>query len=82
MRETIDCVNCTGEQLLASEIVRGAIKDWKYLVDKGRTQDCNFIELRHFFNSMLCEILLSPTEITGEYILEELEKYRMERLKI
>lgn len=65
--------------LLAVTIVMHAIYDWRFLV-KARAWEsdhtsryCNFDELRNFFKSDWCGMLLIKTEWEAERILEILE---------
>ncbi|NLJ82315.1 MAG: hypothetical protein GX330_04220 [Bacteroidales bacterium] len=62
---------------MASAIVRQAVDDWRRLIRLKR-QTCNvteinisFVEIRQFFNSEYCNVLL---EIDPLIILEQLEK--------
>lgn len=66
-------------QLLAAGIVIHAIDDWRSLVkkrawDRQRVYKCSFDELRNFFNSSWCELLMQRFEITPQHILAKLEK--------
>lgn len=69
-----DMASIHPHMLLANEIVLRAIEEWKSLC-RG-AQECasvNFGELRGFFKSEYCDLLLHGTGLTGEYILTELE---------
>lgn len=81
---SITTSEANGEQLLACEIVVKAVEDWKSLATgkMSETATHNYNELRQFFKSGWCDLLLSHTELTGEYILDRLEKYRIEQERI
>ena len=66
--------------LLAAEIVACAVDDWRMLIKKKAwlpsviaSSSCNFGELRSFFNSQWCELLLHKCEIDPQRILQILE---------
>lgn len=81
---SITTSEANGEQLLACEIVVKAVDDWKSLATgrMSETATHNFTELRNFFKSDWCDILLSHTDFAGEYILNKLEQYRIEQERI
>lgn len=74
---------------LALEIVHRAVLDWRLLIqakawkyeklpavaNDGRVPHkyCNFKELRRFFKSDWCELILEGAEVTKETILKKLE---------
>lgn len=74
-----------GIEALACEIVVQAIEDWKMLIrrkawengdwidDASKGLVMGFQELRVFFRSDWCELLLTGTEMTGDGILASLE---------
>ena len=65
--------------LFAAQIVIHAVEDWRELIrarafENGNEQaDCNLGELRMFFKSDWCELLLQRTCIEAAAILETLE---------
>ena len=61
---------------LAAAIVAQAVVDWRKLIaGKKPTKECNYIELRNFFRSEYCELLLLPfPSITGKQILKLLQE--------
>lgn len=65
---------------LAAEIVIGAANDWRKLIKRkawlNKTQDkyCNFEELRIFFKSDWCALLLNGFHIDPARILDVLEE--------
>lgn len=69
-------------------IIGQAIDDWRMLIDKGITgkngglgRDINYIEIRRFFKSAWCDMLLDPTGIEGKEILEMLERELQEAIE-
>ena len=66
-------------QNLAHEIIIKAVDDWRQLIvakaweEKYCLKSNNFIELRQFFNSEYCELLLVGEDITPVDILRQLE---------
>lgn len=71
---------------LAAEIIMHAIADWRELIKKGawdRAQHprCNFAELRNFFQSEYCALLMQNFDIEPERLLEVLEKELQEAMK-
>ena len=64
---------------LAAEIVMGAIRDWRLLINKKAWLDsyespqCNFEEIRRFFCSQYCEFLMQNFSMTPEGVLMLLE---------
>lgn len=76
----IENTNIDPWELLASQIVVQAIEDWRLLID-GKAWDkefprkwCNFDELRAFFKSQYCELLMLDCEIEPLEILRMLEE--------
>ena len=67
-------------KILAHEIVLKAVDDWRRLVtvkaweDKFSLKCNNFIELRKFFNSGWCALLMTGDSLTPVDILRQLEK--------
>ncbi|MBO5841930.1 MAG: hypothetical protein J6R46_02935 [Clostridia bacterium] len=71
------------EALLMAEIVATAIEDWRTLVKRQAwryegtehvDKYCNFAELRQFFKSDWCELLMVMFNIEPQCVLERLEK--------
>ena len=71
---------CVFEKMLAAQIVAMAIEDWRGLIkekawlDKWQHKLKNFTEIRQFFGSKWCELLMSFMEITPAEILQKLEQ--------
>lgn len=68
-----------GIERLIYEIIRQAIDDYRALC-KGKkpTHDCNFEEIERFFKTR-CDDFLIGNMITGQAILEQLQKERRAR---
>lgn len=66
--------------LMAAEIVAGAIDDWRGLIrrkawlDYNVKHNCNFDELRSFFNGEWCEYLMQNFAMKPTELLQLLEK--------
>lgn len=69
---------------LAKAIVEQAIEDWRLLIERGVKKDNNkrmvasFQELRRFFNSSHCEMLMQGMKIKPCDVLRILEKEKEE----
>lgn len=64
---------------LAAAIVEQAIKDWRLLIECGVKAETRYNELRKFFKSPHCELLLTGmTLLKPAAILRQLEKEREE----
>lgn len=67
-------------KLMAAEIVIGAVNDWRRMIknkawlDKTPNKFCNFEEIRIFFRSDWCALLLNGFNIQPARILEVLEE--------
>ena len=67
-------------QRLANEIIIQAVWDWRRLVDAHAWEEvnedptCNFEEIRHFFKSEYCELLMLGSGLTPGDVLRQLEK--------
>ena len=67
-------------KILAHEIILKAVDDWRRLVivraweDKYCLKNNNFIELRQFFRSEWCALLMTGDSLTPADILRQLEK--------
>lgn len=67
-------------KILAHEIILTAVDDWRRLIvvraweDKYCLVNNNFIEIRQFFNSDWCALLMTGDTLTPEDILRQLEK--------
>lgn len=86
-------INCD----LGVEIVHRAVLDWRLLIQskawkrekllpednsgKLPTVYCNFKELRRFFKSDWCELILTGAGVTKETILNKLEKELAEAIE-
>lgn len=64
---------------IAAEIVIGAIRDWRVLVnrkawiDRTPSPQCNFDEIRRFFRSQYCDFIMQNFSMTPEDVLMLLE---------
>lgn len=67
-------------KILAHEIILKAVDDWRRLIivraweDKYCLKNNNFIELRQFFRSEWCALLMTGDSLTPADILRQLEK--------
>lgn len=70
----------TPSKILAHEIILKAVDDWRRLIivraweDKYCLKSNNFIELRQFFRSEWCALLMTGDSLTPADILRQLEK--------
>jgi hypothetical protein len=66
--------------LMAAEVVVSAITDWRGLIKRKAWLDgyvkhnCNFDELRSFFNGEWCEFLMQDFSMKPKELLQLLEK--------
>lgn len=79
-------LECSPEAQLAAEIVAFAIKDWRDLIQrkawkKEPKHNKNFAELRAFFQSDWCSLLMNGMRITPEGILQILENELQEAMQ-
>lgn len=69
-----------GYRRLAAAIALKAVKDWRSLIrahaweEEHTIYNKNFEELRSFFRSGYCQLLLTGSNLSPTYILETLEK--------
>lgn len=74
-------------KILAHEIILKAVDDWRRLIickaweEKYCLKGNNFIELRQFFNSDWCALLMTGDSLTPVDILRQLEKELAEAKK-
>lgn len=68
-----------GIERLIYAIIRQAIDDYRALC-KGKkpTHDCNFEEIERFFKNR-CDVLLISDRLSGQAILEQLQRERRAR---
>lgn len=72
--------NIARTDILSAAIIEKAVEDWRLLVKTGRThadlngEKVSFRELREFFKSDWCALLMHGMEITPEQVLDRLEK--------
>lgn len=66
--------------ILSAVIIEKAVEDWRLLVKTGKThanlngEKVSFRELREFFNSPWCALLMHGMAVTPEQVLHRLEQ--------
>ena len=76
------CCDCSPYGLLACKIVQQAIVDYRALLrGENRGEKVSFDEIRRFLKGQWCDDLLSFTEVTGEWVLNLLEKETVDQRK-
>lgn len=65
---------CDPFGLLACKIVEQAIHDYRALLRGSGRGNANLEEIRRFLRGPWCDVLLSCTDVNGEWVLKRLDK--------